>query len=342
MKRKTITYGTTIVQKDNKQEYKKVKENASNGRTVYFEIAGEKFSINIAQREHLEMAYEVEKGILYTSEDIVNEDRVRKILKKMKNRKAPGSDGLKTELFKCLEKSNQLVEEIVTSLKGTLEAGIVPEGWKNSLTKMIPKVRKPKVHELRPIALTNQGYKLMMGVIRLHIEEHIKKNELEKEVQGGFTEGARMENNLVILRYCIEKSYKMKKPLIVIAIDFQKAYDSVKREEIINILMKNKINPQIINLLVQLYNEDKTTIVTGEEKLDMEVWNGIRQGCTASTTIFKLITFEIIKRLEHLHKGFQDEFIKISSIFYADDGMLLASSKEVFFLSEGGRLNPGI
>lgn len=94
------------------------------------------------------------------------------------------------------------------SLRGTTETGIKLEGWKTSLTKIIPKVVKPKaLQELRPITLTNQGYKLMMGVIRLYIEDHLM-NKLEKEVQGGFAEGMRLENNLFILRYCVEKSYK--------------------------------------------------------------------------------------------------------------------------------------
>ena len=99
-----------------------------------------------------------------------------------------------------------------------------------------------------------------MGVVRLHIEEHIKKNELEKDTQGGFTEKARMENNLFILRYCIEKTLKRKEPLIIIAIDFQKAYDSIKRVEIIKMLMENKISPKIIEILATLYKEDKTTM----------------------------------------------------------------------------------
>lgn len=52
--------------------------------------------------------------------------------------------------------------------------------------------------------------------------------------------------------------------------------------------------------------------------------SGIHQGCTASTTLFKLVTFKIIK--EELNKGFKNEF-KISSLFfYADDGMLLTTS----------------
>lgn len=54
----------------------------------------------------------------------------------------------------------------------------------------------------------------------------------------------------------------------------------------------------------------------------MVVSSGIRQGCTASTTLYKLETFEIIKRVEELDRGFKNEFFKISSLFFADNGML--------------------
>ena len=49
-------------------------------------------------------------------------------------------------------------------MRQTLETAEIPEGWKRSTTAMIPKVAKPRIHELRPIALTNIGYKLMMSV----------------------------------------------------------------------------------------------------------------------------------------------------------------------------------
>lgn len=96
-----------------------------------------------------------------------------------------------------------------------------------------------------------------MGVVRLYIKDHIKKNELEKDVQGGFTEKAKMENNLFVLRYCVEKSLKIRKPLFAVANDFEKVYDRIRREEIINILMNNKTSPKAIELLVNYIRETK-------------------------------------------------------------------------------------
>ena len=69
-----------------------------------------------------------------------------------------------------------MMEEMITSLRGTLDTGQLPQGWKSSMTRMIPKVTKPKAKKPRPIALTNQGCKLMMGVVRMYLEENIKKN----------------------------------------------------------------------------------------------------------------------------------------------------------------------
>ena len=38
------------------------------------------------------------------------------------------------------------------------------QGWKGSKTVMIPKTKRPIAKEHRPIALTNVGYKLFMGL----------------------------------------------------------------------------------------------------------------------------------------------------------------------------------
>ena len=43
------------------------------------------------------------------------------------------------------------------------------------------------------------------------IETHIKDNDLGKELQSGFTDGGRTENNMFTLKYCIEKSKEIQK-----------------------------------------------------------------------------------------------------------------------------------
>ena len=70
-----------------------------------------------------------------------------------------------------------------------------------------------------------------MSLVKNEIEEHLEENRELKETQAGFTTGGRIEDNIFILQYLVEEAYKMKKSLIVISVDFKKAYDSIKREK---------------------------------------------------------------------------------------------------------------
>ena len=114
----------------------------------------------------------------------------------------------------------------------------------------------------------------------------------------------------MILKFCIDKTFKDKKVLYVTAVDFAKAYDSVKRDSLIKTLMDYKIHPNLIDIVTGTYIDDRTNIVTGgETEMKMTVSSGIRQGCTASTTLFKLLTYVIIDRLQK--GGFRDDNFKL-------------------------------
>ena len=94
---------------------------------------------------------------------------------------------------------------------------------------MIPKTKSPEPKDHRPIALTNVGYKIFLSLVKDKIVEHIRQAEEQRKFQSGFTRGRRLEDNLFILRYCIEESYRRGKPLFVMAIDFAKAFDSCEQ-----------------------------------------------------------------------------------------------------------------
>ena len=83
--------------------------------------------------------------------------------------------------------------------------------------------------------------------------------------------------------------------MVAIAIDFKKAYDTIKRETIVQILKELRIDRKIIDFIVRIYREDSTKIQLEKNKeIEIEVTSGTRQGCTASTVLFKLITYKII------------------------------------------------
>ena len=59
-----------------------------------------------------------------------------------------------------------------------------------------------------------------------------------------------------------------------------------------------RIDSKIMDLIVRIYREDSTKIELEKNKeIEIEVTSGIRQECTVSTVLFKLITYKIIEQM---------------------------------------------
>ena len=280
-------------------------------------------------REHFDMVLHIDRTTRQMKEPKIDRTKVIRCLKKLRIGKAAGPDGLRPEYYKTLLDSDVCINTLVDCFNTELEGKAKPEEWKISKTKMLEKKRKPTAKDLRPIALTNVSYKIYMALIKNELEEHLKENIALEESQAGFTEGGRIEDNIFILQYCVEESFKAKKELIVASIDFKKAFDSIKRDAIIEVLKEYKVHYKIIDTIADIYVGDKTVLDLGDDlEQEMEVTSGIKQGCTGSTTLFKLITYQIIKGIQKGGKGFKNELINLGILFFADDALIIASSIE--------------
>ena len=69
--------------------------------------------------------------------------------------------------------------------------------------------------------------------------------------------------------------------------------------------MEYKINSQVMEVIAKLYDGDITKMKLEEDQeLSIPVPSGIRQECTVSTALFKLVTCKtckIMKKLEELN-----------------------------------------
>jgi hypothetical protein len=85
--------------------------------------------------------------------------------------------------------------------------------------------------------------------------------------------------------------------------DFEKAFDSMKREIMWLKLQVYGITRKIIQIIKILYDGFKCKI-SHEGKLSdfIEVRNGVRQGCILSLTLFLLILDRVMKRVKDLRK----------------------------------------
>ena len=141
-----------------------------------------------------------------------------------------------------------------------------------------------------------------------------------------------MEYNLFIMQYMVDRIMKSRrvrhKNLILVALDFRKAYDSIDRGKLLETLVRYKINPLIINMVAKVYSGDSTNIKARGKDENIRVTSGIKQGCTASTVFFKLITYMIIETLEKEGEMVEVDGVRINSIWFADDSILAANTLE--------------
>ena len=118
----------------------------------------------------------------------------------------------------------------------------------NSKSTMIPKNKTPKILEHRPIAVTVLSSKVMCTFYRGKIEDDLKECSYGYENQYGFTKGGKVENCLFTLNYIANATFESKrkahKSLFFTFIDFKKAYDSVDRAKLIEVLIKFKVKPK--------------------------------------------------------------------------------------------------
>ena len=151
------------------------------------------------------------------------------------------------------------------------------------------------------------------------------------EEQYRFTEGGRIEQCLYTVNYITNRTFESQKAehkyLYLAMIDFSKAYDSVDRRKMIETMREYRINIRIIEMIVQLYSKDSTTIKLGGLEEKVRVTSGIRQGCCISTLLFKMITFKIIEELREKGVKYQVDKYNGNSVWLADDSTLIAGSK---------------
>jgi hypothetical protein len=135
-------------------------------------------------------------------------------------------------------------------------------------------------------------------------------------------------NAIFILRMLGERAIEMQQDLYLCFIDYQKAFDNVKHDELFEVLEEVDLDGKDIRLLRNLYWKQKATIkIDGELSKWIIIKKGTRQGCVISPDLYNLYSERIMKKLEGL-EGFRVGGVNINNLRYADDTTLLANSSD--------------
>ena len=159
----------------------------------------------------------------------VNEEIFDFVLKKSKNRKAPGPDGIPYALIKLLpSEAKRIVRVLIdTMIRGKHFPDSISEG---EIVSIFKKGSPLVLSNYRGITLLSVFYKLASATINARVNSILAKSNAWSRGQGGGKIGGQCLFKSATLLNIISDAKRKGKPLHVVSIDIQKAYDETPFE----------------------------------------------------------------------------------------------------------------
>lgn len=163
------------------------------------------------------------------------EEEVKFALFEMEKNKASGPDGLPIEFYQaCWDIIKPDMMELFKDFHmGALDVKRINFG----IITLLPKVKEAgRIHQIRPISLLNCLYKWITKCLTLRIEP-IASRIIHKS-QTAFLKGRNIMNSVLALHEILHETKIKRKVGVVLNLDFEKAYDNVDWDFLIQCLVK--------------------------------------------------------------------------------------------------------
>ena len=255
-------------------------------------------------------------------------EEIKNAIKKLKNKKSPGKDGITNEMIKSA--TPDLLQILEKTFNLVIDTGIYPNEWKVGLCIPIYKAGCPLNPEnYRGITLTNGIGKLFCQIINQRISQFLEQNNCLVKEQGGFRKNHRTTDHIFILNRLVDNVMKTKnKRLYCCFVDFQKAFDNVWHDALLLKLYDSGITGKLFNIIKSMYdNAHIQTKIRDKCSGEITIRKGVHQGNTISPTLFNVFINDIVKNIGDRDSPNITAYRKIPCLIYADDLVLLSITK---------------
>ena len=250
----------------------------------------------------------------YEPEGVLTEDftmdEVRQALGSLKQRAAPGRDGLTAEMIS----REGLVEFWWVLFNWSWRNGMVPSEWRRGVMVPVPKKKSRgtdacTLDDFRGISVVSAAYKAMCKIVQVHLE-FVERQQLLAEEQGGFRKGRGCRDQMVTLHLLGQiRMITKKKGMFASFIDLSKAYDRVDRTKLWRCLVEKGLSGRMIDFLKAAYLGIRCEVKVGDEFSDLfEVTTGLRQGCILSPLLFSLYINSFVDCLKEAGVGVEYKY----------------------------------
>ena len=206
----------------------------------------------------------------------------------LRNCKAAGPDGIPPEVYKFGGRS--LAVTMLNYCLACWENGDIPVQWKRA--KMISiykrKGEKSDCSNYRGLSLLDVASKIFAKILLARFNKHIA-NEILPESQCGFRADRSTADMIFVCRQLLEKSREQRVPISIAFIDLQKAFDTVNREALLEVVKRFGCPPIFVSMLRALHTGTVATVAAGSDCSEpFAVTVGVKQGCVLAPVLFNV------------------------------------------------------